>query len=250
MHKTVLITGASRGIGRAAALRFAKAGWRVGAGYCASEEEARTLIAELAGLGAMAAAVRGDVADAEDAARMVRETRSALGHIDVLINNADTDYAAWRRLFAVNVDGAYHCAKAVLPDMISRQSGVILNVSSIWGLVGASCEVGYSASKAALIGFTKALAKELGPSGIRVNCVAPGVIDTGGSCGSSLFPCLGRGFVPNRPGNKPQRRDRDLNPLLHNNQSGRQNFPAPALCFCLRFTRSALPRSGSAPPRS
>ena len=187
MHKTVLITGASRGIGRAAALRFAKAGWRVGAGYCASEAEARTLIAELAGLGAMAAAVRGEVADAEDAARMVRETRSALGHIDVLINNAgiahtalftDTDYAAWRRLFAVNVDGAYHCAEAVLPDMISRQSGVILNVSSIWGLVGASCEVGYSASKAALIGFTKALAKELGPSGIRVNCVAPGVIDT------------------------------------------------------------------------
>ena len=135
----------------------------------------------------MATAVRGDVASAEDAARMVQETRTALGHIDVLINNAgiahtalftNTDYAAWRRLFAVNVDGVYHCTGAVLPDMISRRSGVILNVSSIWGLVGASCEVAYSASKAALIGFTKALAKEVGPSGIRVNCIAPGVIDT------------------------------------------------------------------------
>lgn len=118
---------------------------------------------------------------------MVHETRAALGHIDVLINNAgvayaalftDTEYADWKRVFAVNVDGAYHCTQAVLPDMVSRQAGVILNVSSIWGLVGASCEVAYSASKAALIGFTKALAKELGPSGIRVNCVAPGVIDT------------------------------------------------------------------------
>ena len=187
MHKTVFITGASRGIGRATALRFAMDGWRVGIGYHTSDAEARALIAALAELGTMATAVRGDVASAEDAARMVQETRTALGHIDVLINNAgiahtalftDTDYAAWRRLFAVNVDGAYHCTGAVLPDMISRRSGVILNVSSIWGLVGASCEVAYSASKAALIGFTKALAKEVGPSGIRVNCIAPGVIDT------------------------------------------------------------------------
>lgn len=139
MHKTVFITGASRGIGRAAALRFAMDGWRVGIGYHTSDAEARALIAALAELGTMATAVRGDVASAEDAARMVQETRTALGHIDVLINNAgiahtalftDTDYAAWRRLFAVNVDGAYHCTGAVLPDMISRRSGVILNVSS------------------------------------------------------------------------------------------------------------------------
>ncbi len=187
MHKTVFITGASRGIGRAAALRFAAAGWRVGAGYHKSEAEARSLLLELADMGAMAAMVRGDVASEADVKRMVRDVQSALGHVDVLINNAgvahaalftDTDYAVWRRLFAVNVDGAYHCAAAVLPGMLSRQAGVILNVSSIWGLVGASCEVAYSASKAALIGFTKALAKEAGPSGVRVNCVAPGVIDT------------------------------------------------------------------------
>lgn len=123
MHKTVFITGASRGIGRATALRFAMDGWRVGIGYHTSDAEARALIAALAELGTMATAVRGDVASAEDAVRMVQETRTALGHIDVLINNAgiahtalftDTDYAAWRRLFTVNVDGAYHCTEAVL----------------------------------------------------------------------------------------------------------------------------------------
>lgn len=187
MHKTVFITGASRGIGRATALCFAQAGWRVGIGYHTAEEDARSLLRQMADLGAMAALVRGDVSNPEDAARMVSEAKAALGHIDVLINNAgiaytglftDTDYTAWQRVFAVNVDGAYHCTQAVLPDMISNGGGSIINVSSIWGIVGASCEVAYSASKAALMGFTKALAKEVGPSGIRVNCVAPGVIDT------------------------------------------------------------------------
>ncbi len=183
MQKSILITGASRGIGRACALRFAGAGFRVGINYLQSEQAARTLQDKIRMCGGCAELYCADVSD--EAA--VGEMFSAFGHADVLINNAgvawngllsDMSLSQWEKVFAVNMRGTFLCAKAVLPQMISRKCGVILNVSSMWGRCGASCEVAYSASKAAVIGFTKALAKELGPSGIRVNCVAPGVIDT------------------------------------------------------------------------
>lgn len=183
MPSTVLITGASRGIGAAAARLFAQKGWQVAANYCQSEEEARTLAASHPGI----LAVQADVADRGQVDEMIGEVLRQFGHIDVLINNAgiaqqklftDVTEAEWERLFSVNVTGVFHCCQAVLPGMIRRQRGKILNLSSIWGMTGASCEVAYSAAKAAVIGLSKALAKEVGPSGITVNCVAPGVIDT------------------------------------------------------------------------
>ena len=184
---SVLITGASRGIGRAAALAFAKAGWWVAANYNRAQAEALSLVSEIKAMGGTAIAIQCDVSNHDACAAMVRQAEDAFGHIDALVNNAgiscdmmftDTSPHIWRHTFAVNVDGAYNCCRAVLDGMIYRKSGAIVNVSSIWGVTGASCEVAYSASKAAIIGLTKALAKELGPSGIRVNCVAPGVIDT------------------------------------------------------------------------
>ena len=183
MPSTVLITGASRGIGAAAARLFAQKGWQVAANYCQSEKEARALAASHPGI----LAVKADVADRGQVDRMTKEVLHQFGHIDVLINNAgiaqqklftDVTETEWERLFSVNVTGVFHCCQAVLPGMIRRQRGKILNLSSIWGMTGASCEVAYSAAKAAVIGLSKALAKEVGPSGITVNCVAPGVIDT------------------------------------------------------------------------
>ena len=186
MPKTVFITGASRGVGRAAALRFASAGYRVAAGYLHSQNEMGSLMDSFARSGVMAVAVRGDVAKEQDVREMLDRIHSTLGGVDVLINNAGVAHAAlfqettpaqWQRLADVNLTGAYHCCRAVLPDLIQRE-GSILNVSSVWGVAGGSCEAAYSAMKAGLIGLTKALAKELGPMGVRVNCVAPGVIQT------------------------------------------------------------------------
>ena len=176
--KTVIITGGSRGIGAAAVRAFCARGDRVAFLYEKEDEKAQAVAAETG-----AQAVRCDVAD--EAA--IRAAFSQLPGADVLINNAGiADYdlinvitpARWRRLFAVNVDGAFYCIRAALPHMLQQQSGCIINVSSMWGQVGASCEAAYSAAKAGVIGLTKALSRELGPSGIRVNCVAPGVIDT------------------------------------------------------------------------
>ena len=176
--RTVIITGGSRGIGRAAVRRFAAQGDQVYFLYEKSEEAARQLAQETGTV-----AIPCDITDAAH----VEEVFGRFSSVDVLINNAGiadyhpinwTEPEVFRRVMDVNVTGAFLCAKAVLPAMLRRQAGVILNMSSMWGLVGASCEVAYSASKAAVIGLTKALAKELGPSGIRVNAVAPGVIAT------------------------------------------------------------------------
>jgi len=176
--KTALITGASRGIGRACARILAADGYRVIINYNSSSEAAEKLAEEIGG-----AAVKADVSDMTQ----VQEMFSIAGNVDVLVCSAGiarqqlfTDISPddWRKMFAINVDGVYNCCKCALPYMIHEKKGKIITMSSMWGITGASCESAYSASKAAIIGLTKALAKELGPSGIQVNCVAPGVIDT------------------------------------------------------------------------
>ena len=174
----VVITGGSRGIGAAAVRAFCDRGDRVWFLY-EKEHEAAQQVVE----GTGATAICCDVADAA----AVEAAFAAIPEVDVLVNNAgichyglisDVTPEQWRRIFAVNVDGAYHCVRAALPKMLRKQSGCIVNVSSMWGQVGASCEVAYSATKGALLAMTKALAQELGPSHIRVNAIAPGVIRT------------------------------------------------------------------------
>lgn len=175
--KTVLVTGGVRGIGLAIAKEFQKKGYRVCVTYSKDEESAA--LAKAIGL----ETYRADVAD-ENAVKALFRT---VGRVDILVNNAgvslikqiqDVSYAEFQRLMAVNVGGAFLCSREAAKGMIERQKGLIVHISSVWGEVGGSCESVYSASKAALVGFTKALAKELGWSGIRVNCVSPGVIDT------------------------------------------------------------------------
>lgn len=174
----VLITGGSRGIGAAAVRAFSAEGFAVSFLYEKNHAAAQAVSAETG-----ANAVCCDVADGD----AVRAAVAKLPPVDILINNAGICHyglisqiseAQWQRLFAVNVHGIYHCVNAVLPAMLQKQSGCILNVASMWGQVGASCEVAYSATKGAVIALTKALAQELGPSHIRVNCVSPGVILT------------------------------------------------------------------------
>ncbi|MBE7021599.1 MAG: glucose 1-dehydrogenase [Ruminococcaceae bacterium] len=183
MDKRVLITGASRGIGAACAERFGTAGYAVSVHYHKNRDAAEAVCQKISSAGGKAQAFCADLADEAQIAALAK----AVGPVDVLVNNAgialfkmlcDTTAAEWDRLFAVNLRGMMLLTQALLPHMVHIKSGSIVNLSSIWGLTGASCEVAYSASKAAVIGFTKALAKELGPSGIRVNCVAPGVIET------------------------------------------------------------------------
>ena len=174
----VVITGGSRGIGAATVRLFAARGDTVSFLY-EKEHEAAQAVARETG----ARAICCDVADEQ----AVRRAFAGLGGVDVLVNNAGICHYGlisqitpdeWRRIFAVNVDGAFYCIRAALPSMLARQSGAIVHISSTWGQVGASCEAAYSATKGALIALSKALAKELGPSHIRVNAVAPGVIQT------------------------------------------------------------------------
>ena len=187
MSKVAVITGASGGIGAAVARRLAAQGCYVVLGYCRSREKAESLCRELREAGGEAVSFRADLTKAEEAKALIDFAVQQYGHLDILVNNAgisqiklftDITPEEWRQMFAANVDGIYHCCRAAVPYLVQQHSGTIINVSSIWGLCGASCEVHYSASKAAVIGFTQALAKELAPSGITVNCVAPGVIDT------------------------------------------------------------------------
>ena len=175
---TVVITGGSRGIGAAAAELFAAKGHRVYIFYTHNETAARA-VAEKTG----AIPICCDVSDGDD----VRAAFARIPDVDILICNAGISHYGlmsmmserdWDRLFAVNVKGVYHCVNAAMPMFLKKQRGCVITVSSMWGRVGASCEAAYSATKGAIIALTKALAKELGPSGIRVNCVAPGVILT------------------------------------------------------------------------
>ena len=185
--KTAVVTGGSRGIGRAVVRRLAAEGYAVGINYLQAHEAARALEAELLSQGRPALAVQADVADRQAVTAAIRRVEDAFGPVALLVNNAgiakqhqfqDITDAVWRRFFAVHLDGAFHTIQAVLPHMLHEKAGCIINISSIWGQRGASCEVAYSATKAAIIGLTRSLAMELAPSRIRVNCVAPGVIRT------------------------------------------------------------------------
>lgn len=179
----VLVTGGSRGIGRAICVEFAKRGQDVAFCYTKDEEGAKITKSAIEAEGVGAIPVVCDVSDEEQ----VRQTFKSLPSVRVLVNNAgvalfreiaETSLSEWNRIFSVNVGGAFLCTRAAIPAFLRRGEGCIVNVSSIWGETGASCEAAYSASKAALIGFTKAAAKELAPSGIRVNCVSCGIVDT------------------------------------------------------------------------
>ena len=185
---TVLVTGSSRGIGAAIARAFAEKKYTVAINYNKNKESAEKLANELSeSFGIRCAAFYGDVSDSASVRKMFEQIRAELGEVDALVNNAgissqrlftDITDEEWRQTISTNLDGAFYCSREALPHMIRQKSGVIVNVSSMWGEVGASCEVHYSAAKAGLIGLTKALAKEVAPSGVRVNCVAPGVIMT------------------------------------------------------------------------
>lgn len=188
MSNSVLITGGSRGIGAAAARVFAREGWDVAVNYNASGEAARGLVRELTALGVRAVPIQADVSRSEEAEGLVQKAEAALGPLAALVCSAgialpqqlltDTTDSQWRQLMGTDLDGVFYTVRAAVPGMVRRKRGAIVTVSSMWGVTGGSCEVPYSAAKAGVIGLTRALAKELGPSQIRVNCVAPGVIDT------------------------------------------------------------------------
>lgn len=187
MNKTILITGSSRGIGAETARLFAQNGYNVVINYNSSKIEAQGLLNELLKINSNVIAIKANVANEIEVKNMFLKIKETFGQVDVLVNNAGiskigviTDFTEndWDNMFAVNVKGAFFCIKEAIPMMLSKGKGKIINISSMWGISGGSCEVCYSSTKSALIGLTKSLAKELGPSHINVNCIAPGVIAT------------------------------------------------------------------------
>lgn len=182
-----VITGAGKGIGRAIALRLAKDGYKIAVCYNNSKEKAEKVAEDIIAAGGNAITFQLDITDSQNVNSVIADIENSFGEIAVLVNNAgiaeqllftDITDEMWRKMLDTNLSGAFYCARAVLPFMIHRKKGKIINIASIWGETGGSCEVHYSAAKAGIIGMTKALAKEVGPSGITVNCVSPGVILT------------------------------------------------------------------------
>ena len=187
MKSIALVTGSSRGIGRGIALQLAQEGWDVCVNYVQHHDAAEEVVSTIHAMGRNAIAVQADVSDSQAVAEMVQTAESELGPVSLLVNNAgvagqslfqDISDEMWNRYMGVNLGGARNTIRAVLPRMLHETSGCIVNISSMWGLRGASCEVAYACTKAALIALTRSLALELAPSHIRVNCVAPGVINT------------------------------------------------------------------------
>ena len=185
--KTVLVTGSSRGIGKAIAFAFAKAGANIVLNAATSSDELLRTQEELNALGYYSYSYLADISDYDLCKEMFQTIGNIYGGVDVLVNNAgishmglftDTTPELWDKMINVNIRSVLNCTHLAVPKMVSKKEGVILNISSIWGNRGASCEALYSATKGAVNAFTKAMAKELGPSGIRVNAIAPGVIDT------------------------------------------------------------------------
>ena len=187
MKDVALVTGSSRGIGAAIAALLARRGYAVCINYLEQREKAEALVAELRKEQCVAMCLQADVADRAQVDTMVRKVEEGLGHISLLVNNAgiarnqqfqDVAPETLQRIFAVNFGGCFHCSQAVIGPMLKAHEGCIINISSIWGSHGASCESVYSSTKHAIIGLTRSLAVEFAPSGIRVNCLAPGVIET------------------------------------------------------------------------
>ena len=186
-RKTVLVTGSSRGIGRAIALAFGRAGYNIVLNASKSTKQLAEVRALLEQEGVPVLAVLADVSDYDACRDLFAQIEQRFGAVDVLVNNAGISHIGlftdmspdeWRRVLSVNLESVLHCTHLAVPAMVRKKSGVILNISSMWGEVGASCEAVYSASKGGVNAFTKAMAKELGPSQIRVNAISCGVIDT------------------------------------------------------------------------
>ena len=209
MEKIALVTGSSRGIGRAIAKALAEDGYKVCVNYRVRKDCADSLVAELTAAGHTAMTYGADVSDRSQVNAMVEKIKDTWGDVSLLVNNAgvagqcqiqDVTDEMWRHYFGVNIDASFYTVQAVLPAMLHAHEGCIVNVSSMWGLRGASCEVTYSATKAALIGFTRSLASELAPTHIRVNCVAPGVVNT------DMLSALPDGVLPQLAEETPLRR--------------------------------------------
>jgi len=187
MSKTVLITGSSRGIGKAIALEFAKKGYNIVLNCRESTNSMEEVKREVQGLGAACLAVQADVGRKDDCVRLFEEIEGRFGTVDILVNNAgisrigllqDMDFEEWDMLISANLSSVFRCCKLAIPGMVKKQAGRIINISSVWGVCGASCEAAYSASKGGVNALTMALAKELAPSNIQVNAIACGAIDT------------------------------------------------------------------------